>query len=428
MCADANGSVALDEVLKTFRRWLHLPDPTPLLTLLATVAANRMPGDPVWLLLVGPPGSGKSELIESLRQLDDVHATATLTEAALLSGTPKREHAKESVGGLLRVIGDRGIILCKDFGSVLSMNRDARAGVLAALREIYDGNWTRHVGTDGGKTLSWVGHVGFVGGCPPIIDRHHAVMATLGERFLLLRFEQSSGYEQAQRALNHAGHEARMRPELTAVVAAFFKSLRLPAEPLKLSERDQDALVRLASLVSRCRSAVERDGFSREVELYPGAESPTRLVVTLKRLHDGLAAIGVPQSARWAIVQRVAMDSMPAIRRRALEVVHRLSEADTTTVAVELGYPTSTTRRALEDLAAYGVIDRIAGGSGKSDRWIVGKSIASTCEGLSEMSGDPSGTVPETSDRSIAARGPLSFFPHPAFDDISEKPSAREQA
>ena len=158
---------SLGDVVVTFSRWLHIPDPSPLCAVLGTVAANRLEGDAVWLLLVGPPGGGKSELLTALSSLPDVHAAATLTEASLLSGTPKREHDKAAKGGLLRTIGDFGIIVAKDFGSVLSMNRDARSALLAALREVYDGSWTRHVGTDGGKTLSWAGKVRLVGGCTP---------------------------------------------------------------------------------------------------------------------------------------------------------------------------------------------------------------------------------------------------------------------
>ncbi len=89
--AAADGADPLAETIAVFRRWLYLPDPTALYAVLGAVAANRLPGDPVWLLLVGPPGSGKSELLQSLGALPDVHPTATLTEAALLSGTPKRE-------------------------------------------------------------------------------------------------------------------------------------------------------------------------------------------------------------------------------------------------------------------------------------------------------------------------------------------------
>jgi hypothetical protein len=50
------------EVVVAFRRWLHLPDARPLLAVLGTVAANRLEGDSIWLLLVGPPGGGKSEV------------------------------------------------------------------------------------------------------------------------------------------------------------------------------------------------------------------------------------------------------------------------------------------------------------------------------------------------------------------------------
>ena len=216
--------MTLDDVAAVFRQHVYLPDLAPLHAVLGTIAANRLDGDPVWLLLVGPPGSGKSELLRSLAGLDDVHPAATLTEAALLSGSPRREHADDAKGGLLRAIGDFGIVLCKDFGSVLSMNRDARAQVLAALREVYDGAWTRHVGTDGGRTMHWQGKVGLVAGCTPTIDRHHAVMAAMGERFALLRLPEVDGDEQARRALAHAGGETAMRHELAAAVQDMFAS------------------------------------------------------------------------------------------------------------------------------------------------------------------------------------------------------------
>src|SRR5262249_54794013 len=147
--------------------------------------------------------------------LPGVHAAATLTEGSLLSGAPNRERAKGAHGGLLRVIGESGIIVCKDFGSVFSMHRDARAELLEGLREIYDGSWTRHFGTDGGKTLSWRGHVGFVGGCTPALDTYHSVMAALGDRFLLVRLGTGDGAERAKRSLAHVGVRAgEMRREL----------------------------------------------------------------------------------------------------------------------------------------------------------------------------------------------------------------------
>src|SRR6266550_1514484 len=136
----------LSEVVGSFERWLYLPDARALLAVLGAVSANLLPGDPLWLVVVGPPGGGKTELLNALGELE-----------------------AGAKGGLLREIGDFGILLCKDLGSVLSMNRDARAAVLAALREVFDGSWTRHVGTGGGRTLHWRGKVGLVAGCTPTI-------------------------------------------------------------------------------------------------------------------------------------------------------------------------------------------------------------------------------------------------------------------
>lgn len=381
---------ALAEAVAVFRRYLYLPDPAPLYAVLATVAANRMAGDPVWLLLVAPPGAGKSELIQPLGALPDVYPVATLTEAALLSGTPKRERPDTASGGLLRTIGDFGILLAKDFGSVLSMQRDARAAVLAALREVYDGEWTRHVGTDGGRTLHWSGKVGLVAGCTPTIDRHHAVMGAMGERFVLYRLPRVDAQEQARRALAHAGSEKQMRAELGETVAALFaQPFAPPADLGPYSER----LVTLAAFVVRGRSAVERDGYSREVELIPEPEAPTRLVVVLARLLAGLHAIGVDPDTAWRVVGTAALDSIPALRRAVVNTLSAVeAELATAKIAEATGYPKNTTERALEDLVAHGVVTANRHGQGKATTWQLADWAAASYAAATtspEMSGSP---------------------------------------
>jgi len=59
-------------VTGAFQKWLYLPDPSPLHVALAVVIANRMDGDPVWLLLVGAPGSAKTEILMTVSSLTDV--------------------------------------------------------------------------------------------------------------------------------------------------------------------------------------------------------------------------------------------------------------------------------------------------------------------------------------------------------------------
>lgn len=348
------GAGTIDDARAAFQRWLYLPDTGALDIVLATVAANRLDGDPVWTLIVGPPGGGKSEILTAISGLPDAYPAATLTEAALLSGTPKREKANEAKGGLLRTIGDHGIIVCKDFGSVLSMNRDARSLLLAALREVYDGAWTRHIGTDGGRTLSWAGKVGLVGGCTPTIDRHHAVMGAMGERFVLYRLPDVNPDTQARQALGHAGREKQMRAELAAAVHAVLR--QASTTPRERTEDETNRLVSLATLVVRARSAVERDGFSREIELVSSPEAPTRLIIVLDRLLAGLDAIGVTRDHAWRVVSKAALDSVPALRLRLLYALEG-GTLDTNQLATAIRHPSSTTRRALEDLTAHGLVE-----------------------------------------------------------------------
>ena len=78
------------------------------------------------------------------------HVVSIITsEGALLSASPRKSRARTATGGLLRQIGDHGILVIKDFTSIISANREIRTQVLAVLREIYDGYWIRNVGTDG---------------------------------------------------------------------------------------------------------------------------------------------------------------------------------------------------------------------------------------------------------------------------------------
>jgi len=303
----------LAETVSVFEKWLCLPDPDPLYAVFGAIAANRAQGDPIWLLMVAGSSWGKSEILQAAGKLPDVHAAATLTEASLLSGTASRDKAKDAKGGLLRAIGDYGIILCKDFGSILNMSRDPRASTLAALREMYDGSWTRHVGTDGGQSLHWEGKVGFLGGCTPVIDRHHAVMSSMGERFVFVRLPDKNGEALARRALEHAGKERVMRAEMSAAVNSLFGGLKTDSDRPGMTDDERARLIALTTLTVRCRSSIERDSYSREIELVPGAESPGRLTRVAANLLAGLHVVGLDRPGAWRVTERVLLDSMPQL-------------------------------------------------------------------------------------------------------------------
>ena len=70
------------------------------------------------------------------------------------------------------------------------------------------------------------------------------------------------------------------------------------------------------------------------------------------------------------------MDSVPPLRRQTYEylcankgVLGTPVKMETPKIAEALGLPTNTVRRALEDLAAYGLVRRLKSSQGSADAW-----------------------------------------------------------
>src|SRR5262249_31465592 len=122
--------IVLEQVHAVFRKWLGDDyDIGALNAVLAVAASKTLSGDPAWLLIISGPGNAKTETCQSLSKLD-AHIVSTISsEGALLSGTSEKNRAKGATGGLLRKIGDQGLLIVKDFTSILSANRDTRASV-----------------------------------------------------------------------------------------------------------------------------------------------------------------------------------------------------------------------------------------------------------------------------------------------------------
>jgi hypothetical protein len=161
-----------------------------------------------------------------------------------------------------------------------------------------------------------------------------------------------------------------MRKELAEAVARLFSGRH--AQPRPISADEIERIDRIIMLVVRLRGSVERDRYSREIEAVYGAEGTARIGLTLERLLAGLDTLGVARKTALDVVEAVAMDSVPPIRRRAYEHLQALKRAaETSAVANAVGLPTVTVRRALEDLAAYGLAERITQGQGKPDLWTV---------------------------------------------------------
>src|SRR5262249_24761278 len=143
--------------------------------------------------------------------------------------------------------------------TILSMHHDARSAIIAALREIHDGKWSRNLGTDGGKTLSWAGRLIVVGAVTTAWDRHHAVISAMGDRFVLLRLDSSDADAReaaGRQSLANLRKEEEMRRELAEAMGGVIAGATTPRA---LTDDEQDVLLAVAQFVTLARTAVEWD-------------------------------------------------------------------------------------------------------------------------------------------------------------------------
>ena len=336
---------------------------------LAAAAAEYLDGDPPWLLVVGGSGAAKTETLMPLTGAGALVVSTISGEAALMSATPQKERADDATGGLLGELGDRGLLVIKDVTSILSMNRDTRALVLAALREIYDGHWSRNVGAEGGRTLRWSGRIVVVGACTTAWDRAHQVISVMGDRFALVRLSSEEHRRAAGlQAMRNVNHEKQMRGELRTLVAALMgEAQNGPAGDLGDHELDQ--LLGLADLVTRGRTPVERDQQGNPAFAHD-PEMPTRYAKQLVQLARGSLLLGMTLPQAMTVAARCAADTLPPLRLRMLGDVAAHPDTPTADVVKRLQLPRMTVDRGLQELHLLGllVVDELD--LGGRARWI----------------------------------------------------------
>jgi hypothetical protein len=281
------GAVTLAAVHEAFAHWLALPKPedrSPYESIdlaLATIVANRMEGDPLWLFLVAPPSGGKTEVIRALDDVPDVFALSALSPQTFASGFERRGIETSLLPKL-----DGKTVVMKDFGTVLTMYREAKAEILAQLREIYDGSFSKEWGN--GKSLKWRGKVGLLAGVTEIIDREYSLNQILGERFLLYRLQRADARVLARAALSQRSREVAQRQALRDVVRVFLEGLAIPRPTLPAAI--QEGLTALACFAALARSPIFTDPRG-EIELIPEPEAPGRLVKQLAILAEALSVV-----------------------------------------------------------------------------------------------------------------------------------------
>ena len=312
----ANSSAQWDTVVEVMRRRFHEADVQGARAVYAAVAAHRLKGQPVWPMVVAPPGSLKTEILDALHGLPHVYFIDSVTPNTFISGQIVDGPAARAPS-LLDRVGESATIAIADFSTVLSMNRDRRGSILADMRRIFDGRLRKEFGTVE-PSREWKGRITFLVAATPDVDRHYAIFQTLGERFLMVRWHRP-GLEAAIKAMNQDLEAAKS--EMKSAVHALVNGLPAGELDVSLTDEEQRRLAALADFAVRARTQVPRDG-AKEIIYRPEPEAPTRLAQQLCQLAKGSALLvgrSAVASEDLDLVQRVAFDCIPATRRQVLD-------------------------------------------------------------------------------------------------------------
>ena len=362
---------------------LTLSDYVPVRVALATYGANFLNQVPLWMMMVAPPSSGKTEMLGSLYKLQHTEVVSDLTKSSLLSGTAKKEIDKNATGGILTKLGKFGFLIFKDMTSLLSKNKDAASEIFGAFREIYDGDYSRHFGNDGGTQKEWHGRLGLISAVTSEIEKHRSAFSAMGDRFLTVRIYNSDDIkmEQARAAMRHSGTENRIRLQLQELTKQLFQDF-VPNTELGIDSLFyiENFIVPLAAFVAVCRTPVDRSAYTRDSEFVHTTEGYARLAKQLYGLFCGCIVTGCSLAEAWRFTLRVGLDTIPEQRAQVLKSIldYEQETGQSVFTLKELRSETrlslSANRRIIDELYSVSVLNCSHGaGRSSSTFWLTEK-------------------------------------------------------
>jgi DNA-binding MarR family transcriptional regulator len=379
--------------------------------LVAIIVAHRMPTPPVWLFLVGASGSGKTEFINILTKIMGVTALSSLTPQTFISG---QKRGKTDPSLLSRI--KNGILLMKDFTTILAMNYEARAMIMGQMREIYDGKFIKHFGT--GDSVVWEGKISLIAGTTDEIYNARELYAAMGERFIMYCPHLPERKTVTRRAMGNVIDMDHRRDLISTIVKKYIDEhlSTPPAEELPKTPDDlKSRIIDLADFATLARSPVKRDSFSpsKEIIYKNDPEMPTRFAAQLETIclafmlinkFDNLGEVVLPEDED--ILYKLALDSITVTRRQVMRKLTEYESVSTSALAEDMNYPVNTIRRWLEDLNALGIVnvEKARTHAKREDMWTLKQAyrdiitryegVKQKHESLSDEPKEPQETIP----------------------------------
>ena len=322
---------------------------------LSTWVARKWLGEPLWVLVIGPPSMGKTLPVTLAKNSPDVISASSITPAGLVTAYGGSDHDKS----LLAQLNGKNLII-KDFGTIMSLGWEATMAVMAILREAFDGQISRkfaHV--DRNYTLKFT----IIAASTNSADTHAGMSQHLGERFLRCR----------PTPIN-VPYPSPPEVEVKAreITREFLMGLVLPVAP----PVPQDGLLLKAAVVaSKLRTLTLRDSRHHEIVEVPHFEQPYRLVHQLEKLKAAVEFLTGDNALAECLALRLAMDCIPPRRRIIFNLLLDNPTMETPAIIQAMTLGGLVIRGMLDDMYALGLVTKQMLGYPKTWQWSLAKEI-----------------------------------------------------
>lgn len=351
-----------DQVRKEFSKWLSLPNYDTVDIVAATLLANRLPGKAVWLAIVGPAATGKTEITQALSGCLNVHLLGRITPATFISGYKTSKTSSAHHGILDRMSdGQPHTIVVKDFSTVLQKRPEVRGEILSGLRDLYDGEIDAFFGNK--LSVSWRGKVGMIVCSTGQYDKELKALSTFGDRFLVFRPAEVRRKGLGERAARNAGQIDKMRIALEKAYSLLDK-IKIPRKEIKVTLEARNLIAELSDFVTRARTLVSRDWRTREVDEIPELEGPARVAVQLNQLARGLVLYLEREEVTEGdveLLECLVFSTIPHARSVVMAGMDPTEKISGREIARSLKIPQRLVARCLEDLHLLGIVEWVEG-------------------------------------------------------------------
>lgn len=344
------------------------------IVLAVSVSCNFPNSHMLWMLLVGVPSSGKTDLVRLMKDAESAYYLDNLTQNAFISG--ERVTKSQKVYDLLPLINKKCLII-KDWTSIFSLDEKMTKKLLGDLVGIYDKEFTKFSSRRGNISYqSSFSQLGCI--TPATLNRHTQYMNMVGPRFLCYSMPTSTGEdaEKSYESIFTNANRSLIEKEARLYVSSYLNQIiQKPFSIKPLSKPAQAYLRTIAELMSNCRgivllqSSTFKNDEGEEVKYYEVSdvqiEEPWRAVQQIILLGQYLAfVVGCAEvtTEELSIIKEVVISSMPADRSQALRTI---KEQGGTITAKQLSdsfdRSIKTSRRLLDELAALKVLEKVKG-------------------------------------------------------------------